>query len=215
MYISWVNLNDIRSVLSESSLSVWRNFVYLAIPNMPSEDMITLCKYTGWWVASPDAHVRWYVSGVGFLTSIVKFKRRVHGVNTRSSNGHIRPIHTALINFSTGKIKPVKQPEIYTTMWNQSKLSSPDSLSSTGKYSRTNTPSLGCCVLCQSDWADYFGVTCLIEQHIGALIIKSVLFPLDFRKIGEPKHTPKKWAYVGRNLSNLTGVYFDRRKQGN
>ena len=39
------------------------------------------------------------------------------------------------------------------------------------------------------------------------------MFPFDFRKIGEPKHTPKKWAYIGCNWYELTGVYLDRRQQ--
>ena len=40
-----------------------------------------------------------------------------------------------------------------------------------------------------------------------------VLFPFDFRKTSEPKHTPKWWAYMGCNWYEMTGVYFDGRQQ--
>ena len=33
--------------------------------------------------------------------------------------------------------------------------------------------------------------------------------------MGEPKHTPKKWAYMGRNWYELTGVYLNKRQQEN
>ena len=101
-------------------------------------------------------------------------------------------------------------------IWNQFTISSPDSLSKKRKYSRTNSPSLGCCALCQSNWADYFTVILLIDQRVDFWKLRVFfffLFPFDFRKTGESKHNPKKWTYMGCNWYELTGVYVDGRQQ--
>ena len=94
---------------------------------------------------------------------------------------------------------------IYLRLWfvwriyrNQSTITSPDSLSKIRKYSRTNSPSLGCCVLCQSDWADYFTVNLLIDQHVGVLKIKSLFcFLLISRKqvnLSTPLRSEPTWS---------------------
>ena len=100
--------------------------------------------------------------------------------------------------------------------WNQSTITSPDSLSKIRKYSRTNSPSLGCCVLCQSDWADYFTVILLIDQHVGVLKIKSLFcFLLISGKqvnLSTPLRSEPTWAVTGMNWQVFT-LTDDSRKR--
>ena len=102
------------------------------------------------------------------------------------------------------------------TLWNQSTISSSDSLSKIRKYSRTNSPSLGCCILCQSDWADYFTVFLLIDQHVGVLKIKGLFcFRLISGKqvnLSTPLRSEPTWAVTGMNWQVFTLTDYSRKR---
>ena len=110
----------------------------------------------------------------------------------------------------------VVQSKQWKYKWNQSTITSPDSLSKIRKYSRTNSPSLGCCVLCQSDWADYFTVILLIDQHVGVLKIKSLFCCLLISgkqvNLSTPLRSEPTWAVTGMNWQVFT-LTDDSRKR--
>ena len=111
---------------------------------------------------------------------------------------------------------PISCPHQMQPLWNQSTISSPDLLSKIRKYSRTNSPSLACCVLCQSDWADYFTVILLIDQHVGVLKIKTLFCLLLISgkqvNLSTPLRSEPTCAVTGKNWQVFT-LTDDSRKR--
>ena len=86
---------------------------------------------------------------------------------------------------------------------NQSTITSPDSMSKIRKYSCTNSPSLGCCVLWVTEQTTSL-LFFLIDQHVGVLKIKSLFcFLLISGKqvnLSTPLRSEPTWAVTDRCL---------------